>query len=103
VSELVERLEKRLNKDRRGNRDWELGIQIDTDLYEDVASAIDEIERLNQLIAAHIDHANKLHERLVKKNEALEMIAGIRQCPDNLLGNPDIARLALTDEKGEKS
>ena len=38
-------------------------------------------------------------ERLRLDNErlraALEMIAGVRQCHDNLLGNADIARIAL--------
>lgn len=30
---------------------------------------------------------------------ALEMIAGIRPCPDNLLGNVDIALMALEKQK----
>ena len=35
-----------------------------------------------------------------KIKAALEMIAGIRQCPDNLMGNADIARTALPELDG---
>lgn len=52
------------------------GFAYDNDL--DVAA--DEIERLRA---------------------ALEMIAGKRPCPDNLLGNDDIARIALEQDGRE--
>ncbi len=37
----------------------------------------------------------KQDDLIEKWREALEMIAGRRQCADNLLSNADIARLAL--------
>lgn len=36
-----------------------------------------------------------------RMRDALEIIAGIRPCSDNLLGNADIARLALEQELNE--
>lgn len=38
--ELAGRLDKRLNRDRHGNYDWEMGFQVDTDLYEEVRQAV---------------------------------------------------------------
>jgi hypothetical protein len=36
--------------------------------------------------------------RIEELESALEIIAGKRPCPDNLMGNADIARQALSDK-----
>ena len=43
---------------------------------------------------AVMDHLDARERRL---REALEVIAGQRQCVDNLMGNADIARAALSE------
>lgn len=43
---------------------------------------------------AVMDHLDARERRL---REALEIIAGQRQCVDNLMGNADIARAALSE------
>ena len=47
-------------------------------------------------LAAERDHLAAKVERM---REALEIIAGQRQCIDNLMGNDDIARAALAGDK----
>ena len=52
------------------------------------------------VLAADYDALEAENERL---REALEIIAGERQCVDNLLGDKDIAELALHDTRQEES
>jgi uncharacterized coiled-coil DUF342 family protein len=67
-----------------------------------LAAARDALKRLNAEYEDHIGSVEAERDHLAAKvermREALEIIAGQRQCIDNLMGNDDIARAALAGD-----
>ena len=62
----------------------------------------EEIERL-RLTNEQLQSLVGLQQREIEQMLAvLEMIAGVRQCPDNMLGNADIARIELRRISGDQ-
>lgn len=53
-----------------------------------------------KIIKLKDDYINKLEAQALLMREALEIIAGKRQCLDALLGNVDIATIALAEQGG---
>jgi len=47
------------------------------------------------LVYAREGQIEELHAEIVRLREALEMIACVRQCLDNMMSDKDIARAAL--------
>ena len=52
-----------------------------------------------RIIAAHME-AVALQKRVAVMQEALEIIAGKRQCIDNLMSNQEVALAAINKEPG---
>lgn len=67
---------------------------------EDYRDLYAEKVALEQIVAAQADSIRALLAERDALKEALEMLAGIRPCPDMLMGNVDIARAALAQEQG---
>lgn len=78
LADLIERLRA------RHNDTWPMQIGHGDLINEDGPAAAD------ALAAQAVE--------LERMREALEIIAGKRQCIDNLMGNADLARQALTGE-----
>lgn len=55
-----------------------------------------------QLVQSAIDELTVLRARVAVMQEALEIIAGKRQCLDNLMGNKDVALAALKGASHEQ-
>jgi hypothetical protein len=64
--------------------------------------AADEIERLRKAGygGLHYDLAEKQRQEIERLTVALEIIAGRRQCLDNLMSNADVVRAALGKSGG---
>ena len=64
---------------------------------------VDKLQRDLDLLKAANDDVRRIAEERNRYQEALEIIAGEKFCPDNLLGNVDIAKLALSssNDQGE--
>jgi chromosome segregation ATPase len=73
------------------------------ELTQALAAERDALKRLNAEYEDHIGSVEAERDHLAadaaKMREALEIIAGQRQCIDNLMGNDDIARAALAGEQ----
>jgi hypothetical protein len=63
------------------------------------AEAADEIERLTGLLEWHDTTVPEILADNERLRAALEIIAGRRQCLDNLMGNVDVACAALDGAK----
>ena len=59
------------------------------------ALASPEVQALRHDLEQYVGIASELATENEKMRVALEMIAGMRPCPDSLMGNADIARAAL--------
>lgn len=108
MNDLVQRLRSELSPERYEeimSNGWDVAIR--GLLQEDRAgTGIGDHHRLvaeswmlegkNELISEAADHIEAQNKTIVEMRAALEMIAGVRPCVDNLLGNADIARMALS-------
>ena len=63
-----------------------------------IADYKQQADRWQQVASQGIAIERDLRIEIERLRAALEMIAGVRPCPDNLLGNADIARIALKHE-----